>query len=61
MGSKFCARYNLPRLVLAEPHDTIEDAIMRKKRIKEWKRDWKIELIERDNPEWRDLFYDIRG
>lgn len=60
-GSKFCAKYNLTRLVLAEPHGTIDDAIRREKMLKEWNRDWKIELIERTNPEWRDLFDDIRG
>jgi putative endonuclease len=59
-GSKFCARYNLTRLVLAEWHDTIDDAIRREKLLKEWNRDWKIELIEQSNPEWRDLFDDIR-
>ena len=59
-GSKFCARYNLKLLVLAEPHDTIDDAIRREKMLKEWKREWKVELIERSNPEWRDLFDDIR-
>ncbi len=59
-GSKFCARYNLKTLVLAAHHDTIDDAIWREKMLKEWKREWKIELIERSNPEWRDLFYDIR-
>lgn len=59
-GSKFCTRYNLKLLVLAEHHDTIEDAIRREKMLKEWKREWKIELIERFDPEWRDLFDDIR-
>jgi putative endonuclease len=59
-GSKFCAKYNLKLLVLAEHHDTIDDAIRREKLLKEWKRAWKIELIERFNPEWRDLFDEIR-
>jgi len=58
-GSRYCAKYNLTRLVLAEPHDMIEDAIRREKAIKEWRREWKIALIERDNPEWRDLFGDV--
>ncbi|WP_448665073.1 GIY-YIG nuclease family protein [Sphingomonas sp. CJ20] len=58
-GSTFCARYNLTRLVLAEAHDTIDDAILREKRLKEWRRDWKIALIERANPEWRDLFGEV--
>ena len=55
-GSDFCRKYNLHRLVLAEEHGRIEDAIVREKALKAWKRDWKIELIEASNPEWRDLF-----
>ncbi|WP_044331007.1 GIY-YIG nuclease family protein [Sphingomonas hengshuiensis] len=58
-GSSFCARYNLTRLVLAEPHDSIDDAIVREKRLKEWRRAWKIALIEETNPEWRDLFGEV--
>ncbi len=55
-GSAFCRRYGLKRLVLAERHDRIEDAIMREKALKAWKRDWKIALIEAANPSWDDLF-----
>lgn len=55
-GSDFCRKYNLHRLVLTEEHDRIEDAIAREKALKAWKRDWKIQLIEESNPEWRDLF-----
>jgi putative endonuclease len=55
-GSGFCAKYNCTLLVLAERHDTIVDAIVREKRLKEWKREWKVDLIEQSNPEWRDLF-----
>ena len=55
-GSAFCGKYNLTRLVLAEPHDTIDDAIRREKLLKTWKRKWKIELIESANPNWRDLW-----
>jgi len=43
-------------LVYYEPHETMESAIAREKRIKEWKRVWKLELIERDNPGWEDLY-----
>ena len=53
-GSAFCKRYNLDKLVLAEEYPTIEEAIAREKAMKAWKRDWKIELIERSNPEWVD-------
>ncbi|WP_062113474.1 GIY-YIG nuclease family protein [Sphingobium herbicidovorans] len=56
VGSGFCSKYNLRRLVLAEEHQRIDDAIAREKALKAWKRDWKIELIEAGNPEWRDLF-----
>ncbi|WVN99502.1 GIY-YIG nuclease family protein [Qipengyuania sp. HL-TH1] len=55
-GSAFCRRYGLTRLVYAEEHDSIEDAIAREKAMKAWKRAWKIELIEGANPEWDDLF-----
>jgi putative endonuclease len=43
------------RLVYVEAHDCAEEAITREKQLKRWKRDWKIELIERENLEWRDL------
>ncbi|HEX9569546.1 MAG TPA: GIY-YIG nuclease family protein [Rhodospirillales bacterium] len=55
----FAKRYNVHRLVYAEFHDTMTDAIAREKRIKKWRRSWKVELIERDNPEWRDLYEDM--
>lgn len=55
-GSAFCRRYGLTRLVYAEEHDSIEDAIAREKAMKAWKRAWKIELIEGVNPAWDDLF-----
>ncbi|HEU5483042.1 MAG TPA: GIY-YIG nuclease family protein [Sphingomicrobium sp.] len=58
-GSKFCARYGLTRLVYAEPAPTIEEAIAREKAIKKWNRAWKIEQIERANPDWDDLFETI--
>ena len=58
-GSAFARKYGLKMLVLAEYHGTIQDAIMREKAMKAWKRDWKIELIEKANPDWRDLFDDL--
>ena len=60
-GSDFCKRYGLTRLVYAEPHERIEDAIRREKAIKAWKRAWKIRQIMEMNPEWRDLFEEING
>ena len=55
-GSAFCNKYNVHRLVLAEPHATMPEAIAREKALKAWKRDWKIELIEHANPDWVDLY-----
>lgn len=55
----FTQRYGVHRLVWYEVHETMESAIVREKTIKEWKRRWKIDLIEGMNPEWRDLYEDI--
>jgi len=55
-GSAFCRKYGLKRLVLAEHHESIVDAIAREKAMKAWKRAWKIRLIEEVNPDWDDLF-----
>jgi putative endonuclease len=54
-GSSFVKIYGVFRLVYVEAYDRAEEAIAREKQLKRWKRDWKIELIERDNLEWRDL------
>ena len=53
--SSFTRHYRVHNLVYVEIFDDPEEAIVREKRLKEWKREWKIQLIERDNPEWRDL------
>jgi putative endonuclease len=55
----FTRRYGIHALVWYEVHETMENAIAREKTIKEWKRQWKIDLIEAMNPEWRDLYEDI--
>jgi putative endonuclease len=55
----FTKRYSVNRLVWFEAHDLVEAAIRREKRIKDWKREWKINLIERDNPHWIDLYPSI--
>ena len=55
----FTERYSVHILVWFEQHDTMESAISREKAIKEWKRRWKLDLIERQNPEWRDLYPEI--
>ncbi|MBA3880269.1 MAG: excinuclease ABC subunit C [Sphingobium sp.] len=55
-GSDFCARYGLVRLVWADRGAEIVSCIQLEKRIKRWRREWKFDLIERGNPDWRDLF-----
>src|SRR5438270_9190182 len=55
----FTKRYGVHRLVYAEFHETMLDAIQREKQIKKWRRDWKLDLIERANPDWRDLSAEI--
>lgn len=51
----FTTDYGVKRLVYFEQHATMENAIGREKRIKKWKRQWKINLIEKDNADWDDL------
>ncbi len=55
----FVRDYGVHRLVFVEFHDTMVDAILREKRIKKWRRAWKLELIERHNPQWRDLWDEL--
>jgi putative endonuclease len=52
----FSARYGVDRLVWFEPHSDVTAAIAREKQIKKWRRDWKIAVIEADNPDWHDLY-----
>jgi putative endonuclease len=54
-------RYGVTRLVWLEAHSTREEAFLRERRLKKWNRAWKIELIERLSPDWRDLSYDLLG
>jgi putative endonuclease len=54
--SGFTAKYGVDRLVWFECHETLDAAMLRERRIKGWKREWKIELIEQDNPRWVDLY-----
>ena len=58
-GSGFVKRYGLIKLVYAERHERIEDAIGREKAMKKWRREWKIRLLEGQNPDWLDRFGDI--
>jgi putative endonuclease len=58
-GGAFTSKYNCTRLVYIEHHPSMTDAIAREKAIKAWKRMWKIEAIERQNPSWDDLYLTI--
>ncbi|MDH5408124.1 MAG: GIY-YIG nuclease family protein [Gammaproteobacteria bacterium] len=55
----FTKKYKVHTLVWYEPHETMESAIQKEKMIKNWKREWKIKVIEEMNPQWKDLFSDI--
>ena len=57
----FTKRYGVHILVWYELHQTMESAIAREKILKEWKRRWKLELIERGNPQWHDLYPALLG
>ncbi len=59
MVEGFTKKYDVHQLVWYEPHETMESAIIREKRIKEWKREWKLRLIESRNPDWVDLYDSI--
>ena len=55
----FTKRHHVTHLVWYELHRSMEEAIRREKAIKEWKRQWKLQVIEQDNPTWRDLYHDL--
>jgi putative endonuclease len=59
MVEGFTKRYNVHILVWYELHESMESAITREKRLKNWKRNWKLELIENSNPKWMDLYHTI--
>ncbi|MBP6672685.1 MAG: GIY-YIG nuclease family protein [Bacteroidetes bacterium] len=52
----FTQRYHVTQLIYFEEYTYIQDAIVREKQLKKWNRAWKIRLIEKSNPEWKDLF-----
>ena len=52
----FTKRYGVHKLVWYEPHESMGNAIDREKVLKEWKRSWKLQLVESANPEWNDLY-----
>lgn len=55
----FTANYDVKMLMWYEQHTRMETAILREKQIKKWNRQWKINMIERENPDWRDLSVDF--
>ena len=57
----FTSRYDIRRLVWFETYDDPADAIFREREIKKWRRSWKVALIEKDDPDWCDLYDDIAG
>jgi len=57
--SGFTQKYKIQNLVYYETTDDINSAITREKQLKKWKRAWKIELIEKNNPGWRDLYFEL--
>ncbi len=57
----FTRQYQVHTLVYFEMHSDMLAAITREKQFKKWNRDWKIQLIEKDNPDWRDLWDDMVG
>jgi putative endonuclease len=61
IAESFTKRHDVTRLVYFERFDQIEQAIRQEKRLKKWTRAWKIALIEKDNPDWNDLYPEIAG
>jgi len=59
IGSFFVKKYKLTKLVWFDEFPSIEEAITREKQIKKWKRQWKIEMIQKLNPSFRDLYEEI--
>ena len=59
LAEGFTKQYSVHNLVYYEQTDDVYSAIEREKQLKRWHRDWKINLIEKDNPGWRDLYDDI--
>jgi putative endonuclease len=59
LAEGFTKRYGVKTLVYFEAHDTIAGALQREKNMKHWSREWKIDLIAKNNPDWRDLYDEI--
>lgn len=59
LADGFTKKYNVHNLVYYEIHNDVCYAITREKQLKKWNRQWKIELIEKNNPEWEDLYNNL--
>jgi len=59
LADGFTKKYNVHSLVYYEVFNNINEAILREKRIKEWRREWKTQLIEKKNPDWKDLYNEL--
>lgn len=59
MVDGFTQKYSIQLLIYFERHESPESAITREKQLKKWKRQWKLRLIEKQNPTWKDLYKDI--
>ena len=57
----FTKKYSVHTLVYYEIHSTFENAVIREKKLKVWRRKWKLSLIEKENPHWKDLFPSLTG
>jgi putative endonuclease len=55
----FTKKYNVHNLVYFEQTENVQSALLREKQLKKWKREWKIKLIEKNNPQWKDLYEKI--
>lgn len=56
----FTKKYKVKRLVYFEEYDSVSEAIKREKSLKKWNRSWKTKLIEKKNPHWKDLYFEIK-
>jgi putative endonuclease len=61
LAEGFTKKYRVHTLVYYEVHGDVYEAILREKQIKKWRRDWKINLIEKNNPQWLDLYTELIG
>jgi putative endonuclease len=57
----FTKKYHVNKLVYYEVHGDVHEAILREKQMKKWRSDWKINVIERDNPPWLDIYCELTG